>query len=1690
MPTIVEVPNLGKIEFPDEMSHDDIASSIKNLLSKKGGEQTNENAKSKSDQGARSQGDAQRTLDGKVNSALPDGTQASDQPSPQDQGQPQRGDNANQGLIADQASKGGEKDAKQKDAKAEDGYGSQVRKEDGQGIRSQEDAGKQAQVSDKTGSVRPAPDNFFQRAYSKALANPKEAAEVAIGSVAKGAIENLAGGKLSELAFKYTPGPLPVKVAAGVAGFVGGQQITDALLKTADKYLSSSELQRAQADQPELAEIGQIISVAPQGLESLKNLGKAFSSTMTKEGAVKASKELAGKLAIGAGAGAAVGEITSGFKQTKKEATENAFLGAILSGYHEGAIANEGLPETAKVAAETKPDDIIEKEQAPKFEEAPAKPITLEPVEQTIPKDQISETRGKGVQYHGSKSELPDLKEGYYNPDNIYGGQDTFYTTDALDIAKGYGRKKPTAAVYETKEKQPVNFYNMEDPMPSKHWEGFFDTQSQPSDYADLIETSIDDASKANNGTPNLRQVMDEIRSNARGMDLTKDDVQEIFTRVSDNLIKQGYGGMTHVGGLKTNTEPHNVKIYFDAPNQLEFSKIEKPAEAQPTQPSEAKEQVKETSGLPTLQGKPPVGEAEVKAEGGTPQGKREGEEGQVAPEGTRIASAAYLAPDGKVYEGADHIAAMEKARDAGAITQEEIDAKQDEASRNTDEFGFKVRMPDGTTQVTTREAAGKIAKQSGQALVENFVHGDKLHSTETRMDEYNHLGEPRVSPQKFAEDPKAAVQEAIPEPTEENLQKQELTRPDAEALGIYPKESKQNFVIDSVKNKVQEIGDAIKYRGKNIKELRKAGVEDEANQHAHARVYVPFHVEELLGQVFGDTTNIDKMRPTMDILVKDDIVGGYEDIVSKVNGLESEKTQAQTEGKPTKQIQNNIDSLSQRARDISETHPIDQYKQEIENASPEIQGNIERWKRHVVPEMDSLYNELKNVDPNTEREGRGWKFGARLNLLSKTEEEKMASYGDLDKPMPSTSVANYRNPNVKRDKFMQKASFLGNYSTDPVAILTNSLASRWNEVTKIRFYKALESKGAGRIVAPGEEAPETIGGKEAVRLPIKFPETDPKTGITRVVEQNLYVQKGLEDEVKKILDVDSRPQQHPLTKEFTKIQILGFADATAHLKNLQNVTRNALGRDSAWADITAKIPFLGQAQSVKEIASVAKEVASKSQKIRDEKAYLGKIGALRPFYPAEGIQRFLGTHQLLNDVDTATRIILNRRYDQLVKRYGAVDTESARRDFINQVGNYNRRLMSRWETLARDTGFSPFIVAGRAMNRYARKMVTGDPGFQTDNVRGAIAARATQISSLAFSTLIPAITNMFTTGNPFGRDGTPIGAIDFGPNYDTEDGKRRTFDVFALTGLRRGLRQFGIDSAIDGARSGKDPRDIARDISNGIVTTKAHPWIGPAVGLAQETLTGKRFDLRTGYAQRYDARKIEGFGQYLENFRIALKQLNPLLYGIAGRGVEYGMKELAGIPEPSEERESKENIGLISKATGAPKLFGEVEGAIEKPVLGAVGYKESPSEAIKLANSFGEAVQFTPEQDQRFTYRRKIKEALSKGDRNSAIDLYQQGFNDGILTEADKKSIGRYIKYPDKAVQKFQMLKTADEAVRVWRVATAKEQDAVADIVAKKIQGSTTLKPDQRQKLKNTFFSMAKPGTEVYEIAKQLKKQ
>lgn len=180
---------------------------------------------------------------------------------------------------------------------------------------------------------------------------------------------------------------------------------------------------------------------------------------------------------------------------------------------------------------------------------------------------QLFETRGRGVQYHGARGEVSDFSEGYYNPDNIYGASDTFYTTDAMDVAAGYGRKNDGAKLYRIEENAPVRFFDMEERLPPNSIRALMGDSDDV--VLEALDISREEALGKGETLPNLREVMDVVREISQDHGLSKDSVQEIFDGVSYNLQSQGFGGMSHMGGLKTKRPAHNVKIYFNPKDQI-----------------------------------------------------------------------------------------------------------------------------------------------------------------------------------------------------------------------------------------------------------------------------------------------------------------------------------------------------------------------------------------------------------------------------------------------------------------------------------------------------------------------------------------------------------------------------------------------------------------------------------------------------------------------------------------------------------------------------------------------------------------------------------------------------------------------------------------------------------------------------------------------------------------------------------------------------------------------------------------------------------------------------------------------------------------------------------------------------------------------------------------------------------------
>jgi len=833
-----------------------------------------------------------------------------------------------------------------------------------------------------------------------------------------------------------------------------------------------------------------------------------------------------------------------------------------------------------------------------------------------------------------------------------------------------------------------------------------------------------------------------------------------------------------------------------------------------------------------------------------------------------------------------------------------------------------------------------------------------------------------------------------------------------------------------------------------------------------------------------------DRIKPTIDIIVKDNILGGADAIQNQISDKTAELHDLQqkfdegTAPKGTKgeikALKENIDDLNEALEEIKKVHDLDQYSKDVEAAKgTDIEQDIERWKKIVHPEMDELYRKANNTTslPPTER---GRVFGARINLLSKNDASKFLASEREDGPYKSVIATEYRNPDIKQDMLSKKAAFNADYSTDVEAILKNSFGTRYNEGTKLDFYKALLKNGVAVMPEKGERV-EELKGKPTAMMDIEdWPEFDPKTGKVTRSKKYMYIQRDLVSQVKQILDTTEHPEANPLFSGFNAIQLAAPTDAIVHSKNLLSIVTSALGRDSATADVINKIPFLNTKNAIQEIYSVLKEIEADTPKIRKEKAEIARMSGLRPHFDQGGIMKLLSKpqHDFLYYTDMASRIIMNRRYQNLVDRGLVENSAEAKIDFINQIGEYNRRMMSRLESNMRDFGMSPFVVAGRAMNRFSRRLVLMSPGFKPKDAEAQLKARLYQASGLAMATLVPALVNMITTGHFWGRPGTPIGAIDFGSNFDTSDDKHRVLDFYQLMNMRRGFRQLGFDAAFNGWRNGDSFANIFNNIKEDAKTVSMHPFVGPAAGFTYASLTGQRLDLRSGFQNVYLTRKIEGPAGLLENARVALKQQNQFVYDLGvGAAIEKGM-EMYGIPKPvgGDESETLRDLGIPQHVPIFRQLYN-----IGATAAGAAGGKLVVSPAMKLSAQLGTKEQYNPEQDIRFDYRKRINELHRAGKEDEARALYAEGLEKKILTTADKKALSNQYKHPNVLFQRVERMKDPSDSISVFRVATPEEQDNIGPLIWKRISNSTSILKEQKDKLHNEMKSFAKEGSVLY---------
>lgn len=522
----------------------------------------------------------------------------------------------------------------------------------------------------------------------------------------------------------------------------------------------------------------------------------------------------------------------------------------------------------------------------------------------------------------------------------------------------------------------------------------------------------------------------------------------------------------------------------------------------------------------------------------------------------------------------------------------------------------------------------------------------------------------------------------------------------------------------------------------------------------------------------------------------------------------------------------------------------------------PEIKAAVERHKELVQP-----FAEKMHVDLGGRTAKPGQNTGAFVNLLP-IDEEGTALRAGVGK---GGATGDFTTPFKKGSAFNKKSfGSAANYVTDYNEIVKAMITGNFTETAKRTLYDKLQEAGLGAVLPPGEEPP-SFNGQPARKIQIE------RRGLGgRTIVRNLWVDRRIYPELVRGMGLDETFKNAAMThfaNVLNTVQIKGPVDGVAHVANILTSISGSQGGKTVVTDLIRRFPGTNVLDAMTRVFLRARNVVKDSSEIRQELAKVAEIGASRS--PHEGAK---GLSKLIIMVDKAARLVRNDMYDNLVARGWAQDSEAGRREFINQVGQYNSRLMGQMTAKFKEWGLSPFVVAGQNFNRNALRRVTATPGVRAASTEASVKLRAVELAGLAATLVaVPMAINYALSGKPQGRPGTPFGAIDTGKT--TDDGKAVIVDPQQWTGVRRGLRLTGINAALSSQQRGDTAAHTvdaaARDIIGGFI----HPFAGPAVNTALTAATGYNAAFF-----RQAPKAAPGESQMAQNAVAAAKQLNPFV--------------------------------------------------------------------------------------------------------------------------------------------------------------------------------------------------------------------
>lgn len=528
------------------------------------------------------------------------------------------------------------------------------------------------------------------------------------------------------------------------------------------------------------------------------------------------------------------------------------------------------------------------------------------------------------------------------------------------------------------------------------------------------------------------------------------------------------------------------------------------------------------------------------------------------------------------------------------------------------------------------------------------------------------------------------------------------------------------------------------------------------------------------------------------------------------------------------------------------------------------VAQHAQLWQEIIDPQ----FRDAKGIDPDVPLPSRGQVTGARINLKAILADEDLQGAVKPIRASAPSLTATFK----KKSPFTIKAKGTGEaYDIDYNSIIANTFERQLEIANKNAFDKRLVETGNAVIDRPGQSV--IIKGEPAVPFPlVRKVYVSGQGGEKKLfpMAQNIYVRKELAGEYRAAANVDPKfkiPYVTATMNLLNRSALAGLTDFTVHMSNQATALFNRPVSGKLLFDTLlsatgrADIPVTLVKTWIKAYHNNAGQIAE-----------LTEIGAMR----SKMTHGWNPLGKTLAHTDALTRLMLDDTFKSLAEEGVIENTETARREYVNQIGQYNRRLQGPLTRILRDSGFGPFVTAGKTFNAMGVKMITLSPGVKGANAMAEVALRANVLSKWVGAAVMLGTLNYLLSGNMLGRKGTPLGSLDLGKN--DRSGKQLSLPLLDLMGLGRGLRVTGTKGAYQSLRLGLQPGDAMDAAARDILNAWSAPALGPPARFGSELATGYPPALNVPRASRVVP---PGGGQFGENLKAAVLDANPVVASV-----------------------------------------------------------------------------------------------------------------------------------------------------------------------------------------------------------------